>query len=349
MDRMSTNNSSINLTLTDLENLNLGQLVRLYQAASGTNRTDPPTDQQNSQRLGHFSAGQLDLDGHDSGADFYQTSARNSRTHLLANQRNSPPHLSHTLSTSNFDTERGGPLHDLGRAVKRNISTRVLGSQRNSRPRTPGQYDDAVSEPDLELGHEAPQADPITSPMSQYKAFHPNIHQLDIGWQLHKSRPAYPAPAFVSHYGVADIPEDDVIGPATPFSTRWRSLHIAGKPAEVLRTWSRSRSSTGHASRRSKRSLKVPRKPLPELLTWSGPTDPNNPVNWSAWRKRVIVLAASVITFAVSYTSSIFSTAVTPIAHKFHTSEEVVILGVSLYVLGFALGRSAFSRSTILY
>jgi DHA1 family multidrug resistance protein-like MFS transporter len=63
----------------------------------------------------------------------------------------------------------------------------------------------------------------------------------------------------------------------------------------------------------------------------------------------MIVFATSAITFTVSYASSIFSTAVTPVAIEFHTSEEVAILGVSLYVLGFALGKSAFSGDPVLY
>jgi hypothetical protein len=115
---------------------------------------------------------------------------------------------------------------------------------------------------------------------------------------------------------------------------------MARKPVEVFRTWSWSRASASRASRRSKRSQKIQRKPVPELLTWSGSSDPNNPINWAPWRKSMIVLAVSAITFTVSYASSIFSTAVLPVAHEFQTSEEVVILGISLYVLGFALGKS---------
>ena len=54
----------------------------------------------------------------------------------------------------------------------------------------------------------------------------------------------------------------------------------------------------------------------------------------------MIVLAVSALTFAVSYASSVFSTAVPPLALQFQVSEEVIVLGISLYVLGFALGKS---------
>lgn len=362
---MSVNGSKISLTLTDLENLNLGQLVRLYQVASGPSHTEPPPGQRSSQ---------LGLEGHDLGTDFYQSSARNSRSHLVDSRRNSR-NLSHALSTGPLDVERGWPLHDQPREVKRNTSTPVLDRPRNSRPLTPGQYDDAASEPDVNRSYEVSESNnagfhssqrktsPVragqfgnaqvepdleadwgvhkgpetTIPISQYRTIHPNTHQLGIGRQTSSSRPAHPEPAFVSHYDFADVPEDDVINPASLVS---RSLNMARKPVEVFRTWSWSRASASRASRRSKRSQKIQRKPVPELLTWSGSSDPNNPINWAPRRKTMIVLAVSAITFTVSYASSIFSTAVLPVAHEFQTSEEVAILSISLYVLGFALGKS---------
>jgi hypothetical protein len=371
---MSANGSKISLTLSDLENLNLGQLVRLYQAASEPNRTEPPTGQQTGQRLSHLSTSQLDSERHDLGTDFYHSSARNSRSPLLDSQRYSR-NLSHALSASQFDVERGEPLHDLPRVMTRNTSTPVLASPRNSRPLTPGQYDDAASESDVGLSYKASesnnagfhssqrkthpvgpgqfedaQVDPDlktdwgehkglgqTIPVSQYRTFHPNTHQLEIGRRTSSLRPAYPEPVFVSHYDFAHVPKDDVIHQPSLVS---RSLGTARKPVEVFRTWSWSRASTGRASRRSKRSQKISRKAVPELLTWGGPSDPDNPINWSPWRKRMIVLAVSAITFTVSYASSIFSTAVPPVALEFQTSQEVVILAISLYVLGFALGKS---------
>ena len=45
------------------------------------------------------------------------------------------------------------------------------------------------------------------------------------------------------------------------------------------------------------------------------------------------------MTFCVSFASSVFSTAVVVTAERFETSVEVMILGVSLYVLGFAFGE----------
>lgn len=43
-------------------------------------------------------------------------------------------------------------------------------------------------------------------------------------------------------------------------------------------------------------------------------------------------------TLIAAFTSSIFSTATTAVAAQFHVSTEVGLLGLSLYVLGFAVG-----------
>ena len=104
--------------------------------------------------------------------------------------------------------------------------------------------------------------------------------------------------------------------------------------------------STGHSSRRPM-SYRIRRKPLPILLTWNGPLDPQNPKNWSRTRKMVIELACSVITFIVSFATSIFFDAVPATVTQFDTSAETMALGVSLYILGSAFGKfTLFSIST---
>ena len=51
-------------------------------------------------------------------------------------------------------------------------------------------------------------------------------------------------------------------------------------------------------------------------------------------------MVIAFITLTVSFASSVFSTATTVTAKEFGVSREVMILGVSLYVLGFACGES---------
>jgi DHA1 family multidrug resistance protein-like MFS transporter len=75
------------------------------------------------------------------------------------------------------------------------------------------------------------------------------------------------------------------------------------------------------------------------LVDWDGPNDPNNPQNWSKGYKWWIYMVLSGMTFVVSFASSVWSTTVIVTAEEFGVSQEVMILGITLYVVGFALGK----------
>lgn len=74
-----------------------------------------------------------------------------------------------------------------------------------------------------------------------------------------------------------------------------------------------------------------------ELVTFP-PGDPANPRNWPIWRKWSIVIVIMLIDLTVSFTASGFSPAAKKFAKDFGVSGEVGTLGLSLCVLGFALG-----------
>ena len=74
-----------------------------------------------------------------------------------------------------------------------------------------------------------------------------------------------------------------------------------------------------------------------ELVTFP-PGDPENPRHWPTWRKWSIVIAIMLIDLTVSFTASGFSPAEKKFAKDFGVSGVVGTLGLSLCVLGFALG-----------
>ncbi|KAI1924050.1 hypothetical protein LOZ64_000792 [Ophidiomyces ophidiicola] len=82
--------------------------------------------------------------------------------------------------------------------------------------------------------------------------------------------------------------------------------------------------------------------PLPEkeeyVVEFDGPEDPLHPQNWSMKRKVITAVILGWTTIISSFTSSIFSTATTEVAKIFGVSFEVGILGLSLFVLGYATG-----------
>jgi len=79
--------------------------------------------------------------------------------------------------------------------------------------------------------------------------------------------------------------------------------------------------------------------PATHLVSWDGPDDPENPMNFPRSKKWRITMVTAIMTFCVSFASSVFSTATEITAVKWGVSLEVMILGVSLYVLGFACGE----------
>lgn len=66
--------------------------------------------------------------------------------------------------------------------------------------------------------------------------------------------------------------------------------------------------------------------------------DPANPRNWPLWRKWSILAVIILVDLTVSWTASGFSPASAEFSEEFGVSTEVATLGLSLTVLGFALG-----------
>ena len=83
------------------------------------------------------------------------------------------------------------------------------------------------------------------------------------------------------------------------------------------------------------------------IVTWDGSHDPDNPKNWSKTRKWSIVATTCLMTFCVTFSSSVFSAAVAVTADEFNTSDEVMVLGVSLFVLGIAISESFTSITLV--
>lgn len=87
----------------------------------------------------------------------------------------------------------------------------------------------------------------------------------------------------------------------------------------------------------------------PNLVEWDGPDDPENPYNWSAKRRWIYTVLLGMTTFCITFASSVFSTATQSTAEEFGVSEEVMVLGTSLFVLGFAVGPIVWGPFSELY
>ncbi|KAK4695738.1 hypothetical protein P7C71_g2075, partial [Lecanoromycetidae sp. Uapishka_2] len=85
------------------------------------------------------------------------------------------------------------------------------------------------------------------------------------------------------------------------------------------------------------------------LVGWDGPEDPGNPQNWSKSKKYTTTVFYATLTFCLTFSSSIFSTATMVTAKMYGVSNEVMTLGTSLFVLGFAVGPIVWGPFSELY
>ena len=75
-----------------------------------------------------------------------------------------------------------------------------------------------------------------------------------------------------------------------------------------------------------------------DLVVLSGPDDPLNPLNLPPWRKWFCASILGAMTFAATFSSSVFTAATKATAEEFGVATQTMALATSLYVFGFATG-----------
>ena len=86
----------------------------------------------------------------------------------------------------------------------------------------------------------------------------------------------------------------------------------------------------------------------PYLVEWI-PNDPRNPMLFSTSRKWLITLSVSITTLAIAFALTAYSGSIPQVIEHFHVSDEVATLGVSLFVLGFAVGPLLWAPLSEIY
>ncbi|KAH6613411.1 major facilitator superfamily domain-containing protein [Chaetomium tenue] len=79
------------------------------------------------------------------------------------------------------------------------------------------------------------------------------------------------------------------------------------------------------------------------------PGDPTNPMNFTPARKWFITFIVTISILAITLTSSAYSSSAAQVMAEFDSSPEVFALGVSLFVLGFAIGPAFWAPLSELY
>jgi hypothetical protein len=75
----------------------------------------------------------------------------------------------------------------------------------------------------------------------------------------------------------------------------------------------------------------------PFVVSWLE-NDPVNPMNYSTLKKWSITMLVAIATLAVAFVSSAYSGGIREILQEFRVVQIIGTLGISLFVLGFAIG-----------
>ncbi|AQZ16936.1 hypothetical protein BZL39_K05350 [Zygosaccharomyces parabailii] len=81
----------------------------------------------------------------------------------------------------------------------------------------------------------------------------------------------------------------------------------------------------------------------PFLVTWTGPNDPDLPLNWSTCKKTIVVSQVMLLTCVTYMGASIYTPGQEDIQKQFHVGHVVGTLNMSMYVLGYGIGPMIFS------
>ena len=70
--------------------------------------------------------------------------------------------------------------------------------------------------------------------------------------------------------------------------------------------------------------------------------DPENPKNWDKLFKWWCTMVVAITCFAVAFNSAVITADIGGVAKTFHISEEVALLSISLFVMGFGIGPMVY-------
>lgn len=68
--------------------------------------------------------------------------------------------------------------------------------------------------------------------------------------------------------------------------------------------------------------------------------DPANPKNWSKAYKWYCTMVVAITCFVVAFCSSVITADVDSVAHEFGISHEAALLPITVFVVGFGVGKS---------
>lgn len=79
------------------------------------------------------------------------------------------------------------------------------------------------------------------------------------------------------------------------------------------------------------------------VVDWDGPHDPENPKNWSTFKKTLLVTQVGILTISIYIGSSVYVPGIDQVMEEFNVSLTAAYLPLSLFVIGYGIGPMLFS------
>ncbi|KAH9976873.1 MFS transporter [Lactifluus volemus] len=128
------------------------------------------------------------------------------------------------------------------------------------------------------------------------------------------------------------------------FPTRMRSRYRQAGKRSGFRRCRKATSSSPSLTMFTRRFANTPNKADVEngqdllLVDWDGPSDPDNPQNWSSARKAWVMFQTCLLTLAIYLGSAIYTAGIPYITTEFHVSTVAATVGLTAFVAGYGLG-----------
>lgn len=79
------------------------------------------------------------------------------------------------------------------------------------------------------------------------------------------------------------------------------------------------------------------------VVDWDGPDDPENPKNWSTFKKTLLITQIGILTISIYIGSSVYVPGIDQLMEEFNVSLTAAYLPLSLFVIGYGIGPMVFS------
>lgn len=119
---------------------------------------------------------------------------------------------------------------------------------------------------------------------------------------------------------------------------RYQLIHTESSSTPLNNDGKQTDQESGNASGQPSRVLADHEKGVDHLLVEWAPNDPENPRNWSTPKKFFVTFQICLLTTSIYIGSAIYTAGLQGVQAQFHISPVKALLGLTLFVIGYALG-----------